>query len=320
MIASEKSGRGAEQHRGRSAFPDSAVADAQNRLLELGGVNAESRTQVVDAVALHYLESGSGETLLMLHGAGGGAANWYRLMAPLSQRFRVVAVDLPGFGLSDSIEPQRPLGRQIAGLIFNFLKKIDVGPAHIVGTSFGGLVAARLAELSNPRSLVLIDAAGLWREASFQLKTACMPIFQWLALKQTRAGARIALERILIRKRLPQEHEQALVDYIYASAARTDIRKLGRAYALFGGWRGQSEVLNAVELKALADRTLIIWGEQDRFLPAPRSQLEQALAAGVQVHMIPGVGHSPNWEAPDEVLMAMKVFWDGLGDEQKEHS
>src|SRR5687768_3370781 len=99
MIASEKGGRGAEKHRGRSAFVDSAM----RRLLELGGVDAQSRFVTVDDVTLHYLETGSGEPLLMIHGAGGGAANWYRLMAPLSERFRIIAVDLPGFGHSDSI-------------------------------------------------------------------------------------------------------------------------------------------------------------------------------------------------------------------------
>jgi pimeloyl-ACP methyl ester carboxylesterase len=316
MIASETGGRGAEKHRGRSAFVEAAMG----RLLELGGVKAASRYVTVADVELHYLEAGSGPGLLLLHGAGGGAANWYRLMAPLAERYRVIAVDLPGFGHSGSIAPERPLGRQVARLLAQLLAQIEFAPKHIVGTSFGGLVTIRLAELTQPCSLVLIDAAGLWPNASLRLKTACMPLFQRLALKQTRRGARFTLRNVLIHGRLPDDHETALADYIHASAANTNLQHLGRAYSLFGGWRGQAEVLTQAELAAIARRTLIIWGQEDRFLPAPREGLRTALAAGAQLRMIPGVGHSPNWEAPDEVLRAMEAFWDGIADEQEKHS
>lgn len=291
-----------------------------HRLLELGSVRAESRCCTVDGINLHYLEAGAGPPMVLLHGAGGGAANWYRLMGTLSARYRVIAVDLPGFGLSDSIEPAAPLGRQVARLVGKLLERIDVTPAHIVGTSFGGLVAIRLAQLTNPRSVVLIDSAGLWRKASMRVGIACTPLFQRLALKQTRAGARWALHHVMIRRRLPADHEEALIDYIHATAARADMKVMGRAYAAFGGWRGQSEVITAGELAEIAPRALILWGSEDRFLRAPPAGIRAALAAGAQVHIISGVGHSPNWEAPDEVLRAMEVFRDGIGHEQEEHS
>lgn len=321
MIASEKGGRGAERHHGRSAFGDLEVERAMARLLQLGGVQAARVRREVHGTQLHYLDVGQGEPIVLLHGAGGGAANWYRLMGALSARGRVIAVDLPGFGLSDSIVPAAPLGVQVARLVGDLLVDIDVVPAHIVGTSFGGLVAARLAQLpdfSRFRTLTLINAAGLWRKASLQLKTACMPLFQRLALKQTERGARWALEHIMIHRRLDEAHEAALADYLYTTAARTDMRNLGKAYALFGGWRGQTEVLSAAELSALAPRTLVLWGERDRFLPARRRERAAALAAGVSLRIIPGVGHSPNWEAPGEVLEAMMNFWDGTRDEQEE--
>lgn len=312
MIASEMGGRGAERHRGRTSFkgpnPDFAVRSAMLRLLALGDVDAASQTSTNNGSSLHYLEAGTGEPLVMIHGAGGGAANWYRLMAPLARTYRVLAVDLPGFGLSDPIDPTPPLGKQVAKLLYEWLGSLRVRPAHIIGTSFGGLVAIRLAQLTQPRDLVLLNAAGLWPEASLQLKTACMPFFQRLALKQTRAGARWTLRNVLIRRRLPAEHEAALADYLYWSAARTDIRKLGRAYAAFGGWRGQAEVVAEDELRELAERMLIVWGKEDRFLPAPAARVERVLATGARLRIIPGVGHSPNWEAPDEVLDLLHEF------------
>lgn len=308
MIASEKGGRGAERYRGRSAFIDRQVAAAMQQLLQLGGVNASGRTELVDGVRLHYLSAGRGDVMLLLHGAGGGAANWYRLMGALAGRFQVVSVDLPGFGLSDSIEPIRPLGKQIARLIATLLEQLDVKPVHILGTSLGGLVGARLAQVSTPRTLTLIDSAGLWPDCSLGLRLVCNRVLQSVPLKQTRSGVRWLFRNVLISTRLDATHEDALVDYIYASSVRADRRVMARGYSLFAGLRGQYEVLTAPELNALAARTLILWGEQDRFLPAPQAGRAAALAAGAQLRIIPRAGHSPTWEAPDAVLNEILSF------------
>lgn len=308
MIASEKGGRGAERHRGRSAFMERHVAAAMQQLLRLGGVSASSRTQFVDGVRLHYLTAGRGEVMLLLHGAGGGAANWYRLMGALAERFQVVSIDLPGFGLSDSIEPVRPVGKQIAGLIGTLLDQLEAKPVHVLGTSFGGLVAARIAQISNPRTLTLIDSAGLWPDCSLGLRVVCNRVLQSIPLKQTRRGVRWLFRNVLISTRLDAAHEDALVEYIYASSIRADRRAMARGYSLFAGLRGQYEVLSAHELNALAARTLILWGEQDRFLPAPRGGRADALAAGAQLRIIPRAGHSPTWEAPDAVLNEILSF------------
>lgn len=308
MIASEKGGRGAEEHRGRSAILARQIERAMLHLLELGHVDVASLSRSIHGKRLHYLDAGSGEALILLHGAGGGSANWYRVIGPLSRQFRVIAIDLPGFGLSESIEPVAPLGGQVAAIIAEFLATLGVQRVHLVATSFGGLVALRLAPLVDARSLVLIDAAGLWPEASVGLKLACMPFFQRLGLKQTRRGARWALRHVLTTRRLPPDHEAALAEYIFASAAGGDARSLARAYSLFGGMRGQAEVISGAEVRALAPRLSVIWGEKDRFLPAPRARCAAILAAGAQLRIIPGVGHSPNWEAPDDVLELILEF------------
>lgn len=308
MIASEKGGRGAERHRGRSAFLDQKVEGAMQRLLALGGTRAQSRKLSVRGRQVHYLEAGSGEPLLLLHGAGGGAANWYRLIEPLAKSYRVLSLDLPGFGLSDAIHPERPLGQQVAALVAEWLEAIDVAPAHIVGTSFGGLVGTRLSQRIGVRSLVLIDAAGLWPDAMLGLRLACNRLIQRIPLKQSRRGTRWLLRNVLISSQLPPEDEAALADYLYWSNVRTDARALARAYTLFAGLRGQAEVLTNAELRDLAPRTLIIWGERDRFLPLTQFRRAAALAAGAQLRIIPAVGHSPNWEAPDLVLAEIQNF------------
>ena len=278
------------------------------RLLALGHARVESRFAFIDGKQVHYLEAGSGEAMLLIHGAGGGAANWYRLFAPLAERFHVVAVDLPGFGLSDSVEPQPPLGRQVAGHIATLLEQIQFKPVHIVGTSFGGLTGFRLAQMIEPRSLVLIDAAGLWPEAALGLRLSCNRIIQSIPVKTTRSGTRWLLRTVMLASRLDAVHEAALADYLYWSNVRTDRRALARGYRMFAGLRGQLEVFSNEEMHALAKRMLIVWGEKDRFLPARSKRTQAALAAGAQLRIIPNVGHSPNWEAPEALLREILEF------------
>ena len=288
------------------------------QLLSLADVPATSREAVVAGTRLHYLEAGRGDGMLLLHGAGGGAANWYRLIGPLAAQYHVFAVDLPGFGLSDSITPRAPLGRHVAELIATWLRERDIQPRHIIGTSFGGLVAARLAQRIAPRRLILIDPAGLWPDASLGLRLVCNRLMQSIPLKQSRRGVKWLFRNVLVARRPAPADEAALIDYIYWSSLRADRRAMARAYTLFAGLRGQTEVLSPDELRALARHTLILWGEQDRFLPAPEARRAAALAAGAQLRIIPGAGHSPTWEAPAPVLHEISTFLNSWSNGQEE--
>ncbi len=288
------------------------------QLLSLADVAATSHEAVVAGTRLHYLEAGRGEVILLLHGAGGGAANWYRLIGPLSAQYHVFAIDLPGFGLSDSITPSVPLGRHVAELIATLLRERDIQPRHLIGTSFGGLVAARLAQRIAPRCLILIDPAGLWPDASLGLRLVCNRLMQSIPLKQSRRGVKWLFRHVLVARRPAPADEAALIDYIYWSSLRADRRAMARAYTLFAGLRGQMEVLSPDELRALARHTLILWGEQDRFLPAPEARRAAALAAGAQLRIIPGAGHSPTWEAPAPVLQEISTFLNSWPNGQEE--
>src|SRR5687768_1689838 len=158
MIAAALGGRGAHKHRGRSALYDQQLRSAMDSLLALGRADCRSLNSSISGRRLHYLESGEGRPLLLLHGAGGGAANWYRLFAPLARRWRVLAPDLPGFGFSDPIEPSAPLGEQVAQILAQWLQSLDVRQAHVVGTSFGGLAALRLTQFFDVKKIVVTDS------------------------------------------------------------------------------------------------------------------------------------------------------------------
>ncbi|MDR3513384.1 MAG: alpha/beta hydrolase [Caulobacteraceae bacterium] len=127
-----------------------------------------SRTVTVEGVETHYLEAGQGEPLLLIHGGGSGAdaqGNWQGCIPSYAGRFRVIAVDMPGFGRSAKPDPksynygQTNRNRHMIA----FIETVIGGPAHIIGNSMGGATALGVA-IQRPdllRKLVLMGAAGL---------------------------------------------------------------------------------------------------------------------------------------------------------------
>ena len=315
-----RSGHGVERRRGRSFFtprtPDThevrqALERAQAALYRLGGIEVERFWTPLSEGAVHHVELGRGRPLLLLHGAGGGGANWYRVMGALAATRRVLAPDLPGFGFSDPVALRTPLGVRAAEHLEGWLDARAIRSCDVVGTSFGALAAMRLAQGVRVRvdRLVLIDAVGLGAELPWLVRCACTRLGgPALARSTTRAGTRFLLRSLLTSTRLPADHEDALISYLAASAQLDTTRHLERALRGFGALRGQSEILSDGELRALRVPTLLLWGERDRFVPTSHGARAARNLPHATLHVIAGAGHSPNWERPDEVSAALLAF------------
>lgn len=98
---------------------------------------------------IHYVEAGSGHPVVLLHGGGPGASGYSNFapnIAPLSQHFRVLAPDMPGWGESDTSTGG---GRDHPGILIDFLDALEIDRAAIVGNSVGGMTAVS-ATISHP--------------------------------------------------------------------------------------------------------------------------------------------------------------------------
>lgn len=310
-----RSGHGVERCRGRSLIDTShdRLKAAQARLLALGEAAAESRVLPVGGSSMHHLELGRGRPLVLLHGAGGGGANWYRLLRPLAAKRRVLAPDLPGFAFSDPMELRVPLGCAVADRLGSWLQTVTPDGCDIAATSFGGLVAFRLAQ-EQPvpvGRIALIDTVGLGHRLPWPVRVAgTRPGGALLLRRSTRAGVRTQLRLLMTSARLPREHEDALVEYLHASSVMEGAREFPRALRLFCGLRGQAEVLADAELRALQIPVLIAWGERDRFLPPAHAHRAVQLLPDAWLALIRGSGHSPNWERPESLLSELQRFFD----------
>lgn len=279
------------------------------RLLELAGVPVSSVWSGESGSRVHHLEAGHGPAVVLIHGGVGGGANWFRMFALLSNDFRVLAPDLPGFGLSDRVRPTGALSEVAASFLEEWLRVHELRDVLVAGTSFGGLAALRLAQRSGRVSrLLLLDSAGLGRAIHPAVRLVTATPLGAVLLAPTRRGTALTFRRLLTtdRSELTPEHQSRLIDYLYQSGRAAGTRYLTRTLRAFAGARGQREVVSRDELMSLTLPVSIVWGELDRFLPVAQARAAAQWVPHAALEVIPGTGHSPNWERPAEVARAIR--------------
>jgi len=116
----------------------------------------------INGVRVRFLAAGKGPPLVLIHGASADARDWLKLMPGLARRFRVLAPDMAGFGLSYPRKPKYTMG-MFADYLEAFLDREAPGPVNLAGHSLGGRLALEIA-LRRPerlQRLVLINSVGV---------------------------------------------------------------------------------------------------------------------------------------------------------------
>ena len=142
--------------------------------------NGHSRFVVVNGSLIHYRDEGTGPPLLLLHGVFSSLHTFDAWTKTLAKKFRVLRIDLPGFGLSQVTPSHEYSMKSYLSCLKEFLRLLGVGQCHIAGNSFGGWLAWEFT-LKYPKiidKLILIDAAGYLEDKYIPLpiKMARTPI------------------------------------------------------------------------------------------------------------------------------------------------
>ena len=259
-----------------------------------------------------YRRAGRGEAVLLIHGLAGNSRTWKDVMPQLSRTHDVIAPDILGHGESAKPMGDYSLGAHASGLR-DLLATLGVPSATIVGHSFGGGVAMQLA-YQHPEvcdRLVLISSGGLGREVSWLLRVLTLPgaeqlmpllIPRWFADRGSEAS-RFLRRRGLAAPRLG-ELWRAYTSLAGAENRKAFLRTI-RTVIDTGG-----QTVSAIDRLYLAAHlpTLIVWGEHDAIIPVAHGHVAHEAIPGSRLEILPGVGHFPHTEAPEQLLTALTEF------------
>lgn len=261
----------------------------------------------VDGVRLHYQRAGEGRPLLLLHGLVGSAKNWRQNINFLSRHASVYAVDLLNMGESERVPGLDASLEATADRVAACMEALGLEQADVAGHSHGGAVAMMLAARHPNRvgRLILFAPANPYCDLGRQLiRFYQTPLGIWLARQipwLPRQLKKTALSRMYGDPR--RVSEDALDGY---TAGLRVPGTIDHVLSIVRNWSTDMGQLREV-LTDLAEKpTLLIWGDRDRTVGLRSAQeLQRTLRRSCLV-VLPGVGHIPFEEMPEECNHAMK--------------
>ncbi len=284
---------------------------AEAALLATTGQHVERGYVQAGGQRLHYLVCGSGEPLLIVHGRGASGASFAPILAPLAAARRVLALDLPGWGLSEK-PPFRGRTAHDALAVWMdgvcaFLDSQGLARVDYLGHSMGGFTGLGLA-LERPerlRRLILADSGGLGKRFPllFRLYFHMKPerLHRWLGPAFTRFTVRRGASDHMTPSPERLRFERALVTQADV------IPSGGRAYDAWINLTGV-HLSFADRASELALPVLVLWGDADPVTPYRDSKAAVASMPNARLVTFRGGGHSPFQDEPQAFAQAVLEF------------
>jgi 4,5:9,10-diseco-3-hydroxy-5,9,17-trioxoandrosta-1(10),2-diene-4-oate hydrolase len=265
--------------------------------------NLIERSVTVAGKPIFVAETGSGSPVVMLHGGGPGASgvsNYSRNIDALAQQFRVIVPDMPGYGRSaKGINQSDPFG-YLADMIRGLLDDLGLATAHLIGNSYGGAAALRLA-LDTPHrvdKLVLMGPGGIGitRGAPTAGLKSLLSYYGGDGPSRAKLEAFIRNYLVYDGASVPDE----LIELRYAASvdpevvANPPLRRPSGPMALRTLWR--MDLTRDSRLKQLQTPTLVLWGRDDKVNRPAGGPMLANLMPNAELVMTSRTGHWMQWE------------------------
>lgn len=261
------------------------------------------RTVRVNGKEIFLAEAGSGPAVVLLHGGGPGASgvsNYARNIEPLAENFRVIVPDMPGYGRSTKgVNRSDPFG-YLADHIRGMLDELGIETAHLVGNSYGGSCALRLALDTPDRvdKLVLMGPGGVGT-------TRGLPSAGLKNLLGYYSGDGPSLQKLrtFIRSYLVYDANSvpdALIESRYQASIDPEVvanPPLQRPSGLGTLWR--MDFTRDRRLGSLSTPTLIVWGRDDKVNKPSGAAMLADRMPNADVLLAARTGHWVQWERAD---------------------
>ena len=307
-------------------LPISNVAPARLRAAETAGDDygvsdspdwrsidwpSQLRQTEIDGRSVNYVdlgEQGEHRPVVFIHGLSGQWQNWLENIPRFAESRRVVAMDLPGFGLSE--EPTEKISIELYGrVVAQLCERLDLAPAVVVGNSMGGFVAAELA-ITHPEAverLMLLSSAGV-----SQMDVAKQPVLAAGKVAGLLATSNVAQMRMSARRPKLRHWIMSLVCR-HPSRIKPDL--------MFEGlMKGANKPGFEAALRACLDYdfrerlpdigcpTMVVWGEKDMIIPVRDADKFVSLIEGARKVIFEDTGHVPMLERPKTFNRCLEEF------------
>lgn len=257
---------------------------------------------------IHYTESGKGFPILMIHGFGGSNYDFKQLDSLLNDKFRIIRIDLPGFGMSDF--PNQLLNEKsytdIYKDYFTFLiDTLHLDSMYVMGNSLGGMMAWNVTvnHPENVKKLILFNSAGY--DMKEVIKSANADIFthSWV--------------RMMLRNGLPLFMTSKGVHRIFYNPSVVPKEKMVRMNALWNRDGNLNHLMSMASsdkyvdeslIKTITCPTLIIWGKQDVVVSLKYAEYFHRDIKNSRVIVYDSCGHVPMVEKPLQVKTDVLEF------------
>jgi len=262
----------------------------------------------VDGLKVYYKETGpqGAPALLLLHGFGSSLQAWDDWSLKLEQKYRLIRLDLPGFGLTGASPANDYSEEKDLAILTHFVDKLGLEKFSVVGHSMGGKMAWSLAASQPERvqALVLMAPDGFPETKDIGTKPYEVPAIMGLI--------KYVLPKYLVQKSIEPAFVQA--DALNDALVNRYFDML-RAPGVRGAILERSNQTIYTDpvprLKAIKAPTLLIWGEKDQMIPSTNAQSYANVLSNSTTVLIPKLGHLLQEEQPEKGLAAVMQFLDG---------
>ena len=254
-------------------------------------------TDAPEEIQLHYLESGVGEPLLLIHTLGQSLYTWRNVFAELSDNYRVLAIDLPGHGYSSRPDTFCYTMDEMAEVIRLFLDAKGIASAHMIAFSLGSMYMLRFLSLYPDRvaNCIAITPGGITPEMPKLVHDMIAPVKAVFARNlYSVSSVHKLLEECFYDPALLDEH----VLRQYYEPVADGLSREALMYAL----RNFDPDIVADGLIPVEHEVLVLWGREDRWHPPSGSVFFQGVLQAGRYYLIRNAGHLLQEEAPGKLL------------------
>ncbi|OGK17850.1 hypothetical protein A3G67_02890 [Candidatus Roizmanbacteria bacterium RIFCSPLOWO2_12_FULL_40_12] len=221
---------------------------------------------------------GKGETVLFIHGWGGSRESLRKLAESVSQKYKAVLIDLPGFGRSENPDPSWGIDEYTA-IVARFLQKQRLSPVYVFGHSFGGTLALYLA-VRYPKLVKKL--------------VLCAPSYK--------RGGKKAPFASLLKNAFPRPIKRLLYGIFFPTS------ELYKYPHLEPNFRKIVTQDVSADMKLITVPTLILWGDKDSYVPVSHGRRLQKIIKDSQLEIFKGIGHGLPVYEPEKVYKSLEKF------------